>query len=418
MKVAIYVQQLCFQGGIERVVRELTRIFQSHQVECQTFGSVGVDFVLQSRGVERQQKLTQWLQTFQPDVCIFNGVVHREFNDDVAVLNRLGIPKVAVCHFSFPSMMLLDGDELANQVFLEGAKRCELVATVSAIDAQWWRALGCPAVHVQNPFVHPKMNAQHLSRSSETAPRKVLWVGRQAQQKQPSAALAAFAAVTRAIPDAHLTMIGGSDAGWKRFRQQAKRLGLTQDQVTFLSERDDISDFWEAADIHLLSSVTESFCLVLAEAKSWGKPTVMFEIPFLELVESGEGLISVPQGDIQALADGIIRLMKQPALCKQLGVSARESLKKFNDEAVWQSWQYAFQTLVEPSKKVSTSPELKIVASQIMFAWQDFYKRNFWAIRFVREWQLLFRCSLMPIARVVSMLVLGIRGVRSVCIDK
>ena len=426
MRVAMYTSQLCYAGGIERVVQELFRIFQARGVQCCAVCEYGLPLwgdehsfaCLPHDEESRSVFFRQWLLVHKPDVFVFHYVKDETYiYADLQVLKELKIAAFAVMHSSFPSPLLLDGDELLLRTFQRWAKLCEGIIAVSKADMIWWRALGFRAWHVQNPFVHPKMNAQHLLRSSETAPRKVLWVGRQAQPKQPSAALAAFAAVTRAIPDAHLTMIGGSDAGWKRFRRQAKRLGLTQDQVTFLSERDDISDFWEAADIHLLSSVTESFCLVLAEAKAWGKPTVMFEIPFLELVESGEGLISVPQGDIQALADGIIRLMKQPALCQQLGVAARESLKKFNDEAVWQSWQKIFRDIgnpVQESMKSEAFSETGVLIAQMAFAWDNFCDRNLWAITFARNWHLLFGQTLEPLARLLAWQVSVVRKLKRV----
>lgn len=424
MKVAMYTSQLCYAGGIERVVKELFRIFGERGVQCcavceyglPTWGELGCFACLPQKKEVRCEFLRKWLLAHKPDVFLFHYVKDEKFiYDDLKVLKELNITSFAVMHSSFPSPLLLDGDELLLWTFQRWAKYCNGIITVSKVDMVWWRALGFRAWHIQNPFVHPKMNALHLSRSSETAPRKVLWVGRQAQQKQPSAALAAFAAVTRTVPDAHLTMVGGSEAGWKRFRRQAKRLGLTEEQVTFLSERDDISDLWEWADIHLLSSVTESFCLVLAEAKAWGKPTVMFEIPFLELVESGKGLVSVPQGDIQALADGMVNLMTHPQRCQQLGKEAQESLTSFNDDAVWRSWQKILgggDGLGNSLEEVDLPADVRVIITQMAFAWEDFCKRNLWAVVFVRNWRLLFGYSLKPISQLLEWGITLIRRVK------
>ena len=264
---------------------------------------------------------------------------------------------------------------------------------------------------MQNPFVRPKMNAERvLGRGN--APRNALWVGRQAQPKQPSAALAAFAAVTRAVPDAHLTMVGGTEKGWQSLRREARALGIER-RVTFLPARDDLSDLWAKADFHLLSSITESFCLVLAEAKAWGKPTVMFEIPFLELVESGKGLLTAPQGDIEGLAQAMIRLMREPGLCERLGVEAKASLAPFNDEAVWQSWQRVFEALKTGQGGDEVSPELRTIVTQTMTAWDNFCDRNLWAVRFTREWSLLTHVSWHPIANAIAWFVRAIRRMKA-----
>ncbi len=411
MKVAIYTSNLTGLAGIERVVREHLRIFHDHDVATLTFGEVGCDVNVPIKGEARQACVRRALESFAPDVCLLHGVSHVGFNDDITVLKALCIPSVAVCHFSFPSALLLDGDEDANRVFFKGAHQCDVIATVSAIDTMWWRAMGCRAFHVQNPFVHPKMNAER-NLGGQKPPRSALWVGRQAQQKQPRAALAAFAEVIRAVPDAHLTMVGGSQKGWGLYCKLAEQLGIAQ-HVTFLPARDDIAALWNSADFHLLSSITESFCLVLAEAKAWGKPTIMFDIPFLELTETKRGLLVAPQGDVDGLAKQMIRIMTEPGLCERLGAEATESLSAFNDDAVWASWDQLFAALKTGEGGYEVAPELKTVVSQITVAWDNFCERNLWAVDFSRNWQLLFKTSWKPMAKAMLVGVVGVRKIKA-----
>lgn len=368
MKLAIYIHNIHALGGIERVVREHLRIFAANGADCRVFGDEG------GRGL-----LSKW----RPDFCILHGVVHSKIVDDVSACKEFGIPVIAVCHFSFPSCVLLGGDESANRNFLKQAIKCDLVATVSAIDAQWWRALGCRAMHVQNPFVKPK-NADLSRRTGEDGTTNLIWVGRQAEQKQPSAALAAFARVHAVEPTTRLMMIGGSAAGWESHRAEAKRLGCS-DAVEFVSERDDLNEYWDKADVHLLTSVTESFCLVLAEAKAKGIPTAMFDIPFLELVESGKGLVSAPQGDVDGLAAKIVELVRDPEMRRRLGREAFESLAPFNDEAVWQSWVRVFEALKTGVGGYEVDPLVKSIVTQEHFAWNRFCEKNLWAIQMARD---------------------------------
>lgn len=412
MRIAIYTQNLSGLAGIERVVREHLRIFPAHGAECLVFGEARCEHVVPLRGEARRAAVRALLEAFRPDVCLLHGVSHEGVGDDAAVLKALGIPSVAVCHFSFPSAILLDGDEAANRIFLRGARLCDAVATVSAIDAQWWRALGLRAFHVQNPFVHPKMNAGRALRRGEATVKRALWVGRTAQQKQPSAALAAFAGVSRTLPEARLTMVGGSAKGWRPYAKMARRLGIA-DKVEFLPARDDLADLWASADLHLLTSVTESFCLVLAEAKAWGIPTAMFDIPFLELTESKKGLIVAPQGDTEALARGIIRVFTDDAYRAWLGHEASESLAPFNDDAVWAGWERLFDALRTGQGGTEVSPEVRTIVAQQTFAWDDFCARNLWALGLTRDWSLLTHTTLRPIARLASALVRALRAAKA-----
>lgn len=413
MNIGMFSEQLVFSGGVERVVRELFRIFDGHGCRgwaCCSSGVSQQDIGILPAGPERLPYFRELIRRERPDCFVFHYV--REATtalELIEVLREEGVPCVAVAHASFPSPLLLDNDEAYNRVFLTWCRQCDLVATVSAIDAQWWRALGCRALHVQNPFVHPSVT---VTDRSGRLPRKALWVGRVAPPKKPERALAVWAEVVKSLPDAQLTMIGGDTKSWRGLKKLARKLGVANN-VTFLSAQDDLSVLWQAADIHLLTSVTESFCLVLAEAKAWGIPTAMFEIPFLELVGAGQGLITRPQGDVDGLAAGIVELMQHPDQCRRLGAEAKASLEPFNDEAVWQSWQRVFDALKTGQGGTEIAPEVKTIVSQVNFAWDDFCDRNLWAVTFTRNWQLLCRGSWRPMAKLVASLVRLVRRVKA-----
>ena len=413
MRIAVFARNPSQRGGIEKVVQEHLRIFAERGHECLLFGEEGCDHVVPVQGVPRQCAVRALMEEFRPDVCILHGCTHAGMADDKVVFGELKIPTVAVCHFSFPSALLLDGDERANENFLRNAALCDAVATVSKVDAVWWNALGCRAFHVQNPFVHPKKNPEPSRRSREAGTTNLLWVGRQAEPKQPSAALAAFAQAVRDAPGLRLTMVGGSDAGWRGIRAEARRLGLA-DKVTCLAERDDLDALWSESDAHLLTSVTESFCLVIAEAKAHGLPSVMFEIPFLELVESGKGLLTAPQGDIGGLAAQLVRLSQDPDLRRRLGEEARESLVAFNDEAVWQSWRRVFAALETDARPAEVDSVTQAIVRQENFAWARFCDKSLWAVQMTRDMEKLTGglVTLRGAARFLRVCVEGVRRVK------
>lgn len=415
MKIGMYTAQLRYNGGVERVIKELFRIAGERGSQCfclceygrPHWDDVGGVECLPQDVAERQDFLKKWIERIQPDIFLIHYVKDEAYiHYDLDVLKLYKIPCIAVVHFSFPSPILLDGDETIHRTFSNWAKKCDGIATVSAIDSIWWSALGFRAFHVQNPFVMPKK--ENIQRSVNYLPRKLLWVGRQDTPKRPEVAIYVLAEVLKAIPDAHLTMIGGSKKGWKRYQKLSKQL-RSEKNITFIAERSDISDLWKEADIHLLTSITESFCLVLAEAKAWKKPTAMFEIPFLELVGSGKGLLVAKQGAIEELAKKIVQLMNDSKRYCEMANDAFESLTPFNDDAVWESWQKVFQSLNTEKAPQEVSNELKQIVSQITLAWDDYCERNLWRVEFTKDWNLLFRVSLKPVAQWVKGLVTVLR---------
>ena len=383
--ICMYTAQLHLAGGIESVVRDLYTILPMggiHVVAACEYGKA--DWIADSdylclKDVNRETAWQEFIAKNRVDVVVFNYTARayeREVIRDITLIQSLGVPCVKMIHSSFPSSLLLSGDERDIRDIGNIARHCKAVFTVSQIDAKFWTALGHKAICIQNPIHVPKKNAD-MSRQDGREPgvTNLVWVGRQCEQKQPSTALAAFAQACIKTDKARLTMIGGSEKGWKPLEKEAKRLGVA-DKVKFLAARSDITDIWNMADVHLLTSITESFCLVLAEAKSMGIPSIMFDLPYLELTASEKGLVVVPQGDLEGMADAIVRVAEDESLREKLGRESQESLTDFNHEKVVADWQRALAAVESGEGFAYVSDDARIIASQMSFAWNRYCDKN------------------------------------------
>ena len=99
-------------------------------------------------------------------------------------------------------------------------------------------------------------------------------------------------------------------------------------------EGNTLRQYLYAADIFAFPSITrnEAFGIALAEAMYCGLPAVTFTIPFSGvnwLCLNEETGLESENGNVQALADAINKLIKDDALRKQLGINARERIKEF-----------------------------------------------------------------------------------------
>jgi glycosyltransferase involved in cell wall biosynthesis len=72
-----------------------------------------------------------------------------------------------------------------------------------------------------------------------------------------------------------------------------------------------------------------------------GIPVVSFDCPFgpAEMIEHDVDGILVRREDVNALADALRRVMKDPLLRARLGTSAAESAKRFTPAAVADEWE-------------------------------------------------------------------------------
>lgn len=423
MRIAIFVQQLEYMGGIERVALEQLRIFAEHNVEVMLLLDRAPQLmlsqikcqwsVLSHDKIERKNQLKKWLVDNNLQVLVFHGVSHEFGAYDAEAATEVGVKSVCVIHFPFVSNIALGGGEYNSwREFFEKGKSCTAFATVSAIDAVFWRALGKKSFHVQNPFVHPSKSVENCQRESKEGSINLLWVGRLCEQKQPQSALAAFALAEKVWPNITLTMVGGDIKGIKSLQKEARRLDVLE-KVEFVAEQPDINDYWKRADIHLLTSICESFCLVWAEAKAAGIPTVMFEMPYLELAEDKRGYIAVEQRDVRALADAIIKLANDSELRLRMGCDAKESLTPFNDEAVWKSWVRVFEGINDSHAGLEVGANLKTIVSQSYAAVCYDKDVHRWPEEMAVDWQKLTRVSMRPIAKVLKSLLEVVQKIKA-----
>jgi glycosyltransferase involved in cell wall biosynthesis len=82
-------------------------------------------------------------------------------------------------------------------------------------------------------------------------------------------------------------------------------------------------------DLVALPSSWEGMPNVILEAMACGKPAVTTNVGgCAELVVEGETGFLVPPGDEAALAERLLRLLRDPALRRRLGAAARERVQR------------------------------------------------------------------------------------------
>lgn len=132
--------------------------------------------------------------------------------------------------------------------------------------------------------------------------------------------LAAVARLGAATPFKLVVLAGDSFA---RYASEVERLGLTS-RVIVRERVTEIEDYLQAADIGLITSETESFCLSILEAMNFACPSVAFAVGGIpEVVKSGEHGLLVPFGDTNALSRALATLINDPVQRASLGQAAR-----------------------------------------------------------------------------------------------
>jgi len=132
-----------------------------------------------------------------------------------------------------------------------------------------------------------------------------------------------FAQVAKALP-ARLALIGDgpdrSTAEWL-----AHSLGI-HDRIHFLGKQDRVHELLPLADLMLMPSEMESFGLAALEAMACQTPAIATTVGGVpELITDGVDGLLFPVGDVDAMADASIALLKNPDRHQAMRQAARKT---------------------------------------------------------------------------------------------
>ena len=156
--------------------------------------------------------------------------------------------------------------------------------------------------------------------------RLVVQVGRLAPQKDHPTFLRAAAMVARQMPEVDFLVVGAGE-------ERAALEGLGRDlglgaRVRFTGERDDVPALLGGADVLTLTSTYEGFPNVVLEAMAMGAVAVVTDVGGCrELVLPEETGLVVPVQDPAAMATGVLRVLRDPALARRLALAARRRVE-------------------------------------------------------------------------------------------
>lgn len=138
--------------------------------------------------------------------------------------------------------------------------------------------------------------------------------------------------------------IVGSGQQYEYLASLIDRLGLA-DRITLTGyvPRERLADHYNAADIFVLPSISESFGQVLLEAMSTGLPVIASRVGGIpEFVEHGAGGLLIEPGSREAIVGAVRQLAAEPELRRAMGA---RNYRQARDEHHWSSVARQYEEL-------------------------------------------------------------------------
>lgn len=200
---------------------------------------------------------------------------------------------------------------------------------------------------IPNPYV-PEKNVSPFKGSRK---KTIVSAGRFAPQKRFDVLLEAFATVHSVCPDYRLILYGVGEC-LAEYQAQVKELGICE-SVSFPGYVRGIPSAIREDGIFVLSSDYEGIPNSLIEAMSVGLPVVSTDCSpggAAFLTDGGNRGLLVPVHDVKAMAEAILKLIKDPGLAQMMSERAMEVVGMLDAGVIDSMWIDSIKTMLEKNE--------------------------------------------------------------------
>lgn len=184
---------------------------------------------------------------------------------------------------------------------------------------------------------------------SDVSYKRIIAVGRLDYQKGFDRLIGAWEIVQRhgGYDDWRLDIFGQGE--WYDMLQRMIDTRGLQDSVHLNSPTRNIGDEYAHSFMLVMSSHYEGFPMVMIEAMAYGVPVVSFDYKCgpKDIIRHGENGLLVANGDIQGLADAMMKVMADESYRKMLSQNARKVVSTYSEETVMSKWINLFKAIAD-----------------------------------------------------------------------
>ena len=382
MRILYLIKAFAEKGGVERVICDKMNYLANHGYEIifitYTQGSHPLAYILNSsiryydlntrffelgkynlvrRITEHiklrsifKHRLQQIIDEEQPGIII--TTTFQFWLTDIISNLRTNAIKLIESHIGFEQVLFSEVHKhdriishlsiIPDRFFLSKIKKFNALISLTKGDAKEWKKYINNVIVIPNPVTHYLENSSDIY--TENC-KRIICVGRLAEQKGLDLLIKAFAMIANQCPRWHIDIFGhGEDK--EKLINLIKENKL-QNQIYINPPTTDIYNEYKNSSFLVLSSRHEGYPLVLNEAMSCGIPCVAFNCDYgpREIIDNGITGLLVKDGNIEQLAQKMLWMMDHCEERKEMGKRAHEAIKKYSINTIMRKWVQLFDEL-------------------------------------------------------------------------
>lgn len=304
--------------------------------------------------------LNSWLQTMLKRNKI--NIVHFT-NYLTPAFKPANVKYVVTIHdltaWRFPETLPLTYRSYIKRVITHAVKRADLILTVSNfVKNEIIELLGLNGEKIRT--IHnganelfwrqPRSSVEKIAAVKKKFGIKkefLLFVGTLEERKNILTLVKALEKL-RAYKDLQLVLVGRPGHGFSRVKEYLADHSLKEDVVLtgYVAEEEKVT-LYDAASIFVYPSLYEGFGIPLVEAMTRGVPIVASKIPSSEEVAQEAAIYYEPAYDHEALADTILRVLKDQRLRQEIIKKGFRRAQHFSWENIAQKYIQVYQEVLE-----------------------------------------------------------------------
>ena len=290
-----------------------------------------------------KKALTKELMRLRPDITV--SLLRREINflndikDGSRKIGELHVNRANYRNFSTQNVGIVKRlfAKFWSHNLVAHLHRLDKLVVLTEKDREAW-------VELNNVVAIPDPLSLYPKGISPLTEKRVVAVARYSHEKGIDLLLKAWSIVEKRVSDWRLDVYG--DGNRTPYNQLIEDLHIDNSRCVLHGRTDNVEAEYVNSSIFVLSSRFEGFGMVLTEAMACGLPVVSFDCPWgpRSIITDGDDGLLVENGNVEALADSLTRLMDDADLLQRMAVRGVKNVQRFSVDYIAECWKELFES--------------------------------------------------------------------------